>query len=83
MYLLPCLAKFGQVFLSFRSNALCLVLRETRLPQTQRVSRAIQDEDGVMPLPEDVNVCRPVIVGKNNDAQTPQSQHAWHVSRIS
>jgi hypothetical protein len=46
----------------FRPNVLCLVLRETRLPQTQRASRAIQDEDGFMPLPEDVNVRRPVIV---------------------
>jgi hypothetical protein len=82
MHFLPCLAKFGQALLQFRSNALCLVLWKTGTPQTQRASRAIQDEDGFMPLPEDVNVRRPVIVGKDNDAQTPQSQDGWHESRV-
>ena len=55
----------------FRPNALCLVLRETRLPQTQRASRAIQDEDGFMPLPEDVNVCRPGSLGKITTHKLP------------
>ena len=55
----------------FRPNALCLVLRETRLPQTQRACGAIQVKDGSMPMPEDVNVRRPVIVGKITTHKLP------------
>jgi hypothetical protein len=78
MYFLPRLAKQGQVLFQFRPNALCLMLRETRPPQTQRAGGAIQVEDGSMPLPDNVNMRRPMIVGVDHDAQTPQSQDGWH-----
>jgi hypothetical protein len=82
MYFLPCLAKFGQVIPKFRVNALCLVFRETRLPQTQWAIRTIQIEDGSMPLADDVNMRRQVVVGVDDDSQAPQSQDGWHESSV-
>jgi len=59
------------------------VFRETiALPQTQRALGTIQDEYGSEPLPDDMNVCRPMIVGIDYDAQAPQSQDGRHGSRI-
>ena len=46
-------------------------------PQTQWANLTIQIEDGAVSLPDDVNVRRPVIVGVDYDAQTPQSQDGW------
>jgi len=79
MYLLPCPAQFGDVIQQLRLNVVQLVICKTEIcPQTQGASRTIQIEDGAVSLPDDVNVRRPMIVGVDYDAQTPQSQDGWH-----
>jgi hypothetical protein len=84
MYFLPCRAKFGDVVQQLRLNVAQLAISKTEIhPQTQLASRTIQIENGAVSLPDDVNVCRQMIVGVDYDAQTPQSQDRWPASRVS
>jgi hypothetical protein len=79
MYLLPCHAKFGDVIQQLHLNLAQFASRKTEIcAQTQRASRTIQIENGAVTLPDDVNMRRPMIIGVDYDAQTPQSQHGWH-----
>jgi hypothetical protein len=83
MNLLPCHAKFGDVIQQLRLNVMQLVICKTEIcPQTQWHSRTIQVENGAVSLSDDVNVRRPMVVGVDYDAQTPQSQNGRHESRI-
>jgi hypothetical protein len=83
MYFLPCLAEFSDAIQQLRLNVVQLAVGKTEIcPQTQGASRTIQVENGAVPLPDDVDVRRPMIVGVDNNAQTPQSQDSWHGSRV-
>jgi hypothetical protein len=83
MYFLPCLAQSDDVIQQLRLNVMQPVFRKTEIrPQAQWACRAIQVENCAASLPDDVNVRRPVIVGVDNNSQTPQSKNGWHVCRV-
>jgi hypothetical protein len=83
MYLLPCHAQFGDSIQQPHLNLAELPVGKTEIcPQFRWAGGTIQVENGTVSLPDDVNVCRPMIVGVDYDAQTPQSQHRWHEGSV-
>jgi hypothetical protein len=84
MYFLPCHAKFSDVAQQLCLNVAQLAVSKTEIhAQAQRASRTIQIENGAVPLPDNVNVRRQMIVWVDNHSRTPQSQDGWHESRVS
>jgi hypothetical protein len=79
MYFLPCHAKFSDVVQQLYLNVAQLAVSKTEIhAQAQRASRTIQVENGAVPLPDNVNVRRPMIVWVDNDSRAPQSQDGRH-----
>jgi hypothetical protein len=79
MNLLPCLAKLSKIPIQFLLNASQFAPRKpVILPQLYRTRRTIEIENGLVPLPHDMNVRRTVIVRIDNDPEPAESQHGRH-----
>ena len=60
-------------------NRVQFVLCEAKvLPQTGQPIRAVQLEDGLLSIPDHMDVCRPMVVRVNHNAETRKPQNGRH-----
>jgi hypothetical protein len=60
-------------------NRVQFVLCEAKiLSQTGRPIRAVQLEDGLLSIPNHMDVCRPMVVRVNHNAETRKPQNGRH-----
>jgi hypothetical protein len=65
-------------------NRVQFVLCEAKiLSQTGRPIRAVQLEDGLLSIPDHMDVCRPMVVRVNHNAETRKPQNGRHSLSIS
>jgi len=62
------------------NSAYSLLAEPTAFPQRRRPARAMQSEHRFTTAPYDVDMCGPVVVRIDDDAQAPKTQDGWHIS---
>jgi hypothetical protein len=84
MDFLPTRAQFDQMLSHLPLNRLQFVQGETIvLAQRHRTVRAIQEEQGLASIPDDVNVRRPMMVRVNDKPQLTDPKSSRHRDKYS
>lgn len=80
---LPCLAEFVEVRCERLLKPIDFLQRKTEVAAERgRTSRAVQVEEGFFTRAEDVNVCRPMIVGVDDHPKTGPAEYGRHGKRL-
>jgi hypothetical protein len=84
METLPGLAELRYMLSQCLLNQIQYVLCEAKVfPDGDRPIRAIQFKDGLVPVSDYVDVCRPMVIRINDNAKTRKPQDGWHIPIIS